>query len=658
MTEKDYPYEIAQSIAADTEKNMENNIGRLKILEQFDELPLEYRNRLLHMLSAFHRLSIARFYQMIEEEYGSEYHTETARGLKKLRMAGVEAEEPHWFEGTFYTAFCTPTRHMGALSVSIFWQTGDGTYTAECFLLNFGTEGVSNFVYVENISEEEMRREENMLGTLVRISLRDCQLLLTTACEANRKTLVRPSLGYYLYHRHLLPEGSFTADEVRANVRYLSGFLYGRRMINSLFLALKNRDMDYASSLFDWQKVSAKDVATLFTVLKEPGTLFLEGCADQEEKGEGKLLVEGHLLVYAKQQLLEYRCRFTTRFDLTEGYWLIEGVESQPPVERNYEASGNPLQKALYVRVYEITDMEALMSGLDTLEQVQKVGELPYGLHLRICTVDDSFFEQGVTLLSGVVADLVVNGEEFTVLADQETIPAEFDGKLAGSVEFKSVHKVSLSTAIQYYQGQYRCFEDVLELPEGALPQDPMQFITYCYIVNMPERFEAYLGGKNLSRFTLPDGRTLFYQFSAGGAANFEAEYIVDENYLAVSAFGEARLDAVRSGLEKTLRDCLSFEHTEVNPYGFFEILTAEVKAALPELEAVMKNIYLNQWLRSACPLLDGMTPEEANRTPEGKQLLWRLFQFMHTRPGWFSAGKYADIAIQEYLARLNPVGS
>ena len=32
MIEKDYPYEIAQSIAADTEKNMANNIGRLKIL--------------------------------------------------------------------------------------------------------------------------------------------------------------------------------------------------------------------------------------------------------------------------------------------------------------------------------------------------------------------------------------------------------------------------------------------------------------------------------------------------------------------------------------------------------------------------------------------------------------------------------------------------
>ncbi len=655
MKETSYPFEIAKKIATDTERNMTSNIGRLKILEQFDELPLEYRGQLLHMLSAFHRPQIRCFYQMIQDEYGNEYQTEIERALKKLQMAGVEETKPEWFQGSFHAGYCTRTRHTGMVSVSIFWHIAPDNYTAECFLLNFGVEGISNFVLIENICEADMQQEERMLQSLTHLTLRECQLLLTTSYASNQKMLVRPSLGHFLYKRHILSAKAFELSEARAVNIKVSAFLYGKRFINSLFLALKNDDMDYVISLFEWEKFSPERSLEVFAPLKKPGTLFLEGCAENVIKQGEQVHIRGYLLLYSDQKLQKYPYDFHMTFASREVRWMIEKIVAYPPLKMSFSQLSNSLRRTLFVRVYQILDMENLLNGLDMLEQVQKVGELPYGLHLRICTADDTFFEQGVTLMSGVVADLVINGEEFVVLSDQEIITREFDGKFSDCTVFKKAYQVSMNTAIHYYQGQYRSFEDVLEVPEDHFPQDPMQFVTACYVVYDRKAFYDFIQQRKVFRFEVPEEqRILYYQFEkVEELGSFEAEYIVDGNYLTVSTFGKTQLKVVQQDLEKSLRGHLHFEHLEVNPQGFFEILTPEVKEAFPQLETIMKEIYLNKWYVSSSPFLENMTPKEAKRTEEGRRMLWKMFKTMCAKPSWFAAGGNANIAIQEFFTRL-----
>ena len=646
-----YAREAARAMAAELEETMKTNIGRLQSLEQFDELPLEQRGEFLQALSGFRGKRIASFFQMIQEEYGQECRADVARAMKKLQMAGVKVEETPWFEGTFHAAWCTPTRHMGALSISLFWEISEGWYTAECFLLNFGTDGISNFVLAEHISEQDMEVEKQSMQELKSLTLRECQILLTRAYAVNRKMLVRPAMGKFLYGRHLLPEGSFSEREVRLATLKVSALLYGERLMNSFFLGLKSGDMDYCRSVFA-KETDAPQALRPFAAVQRPGTLFLQGCADAVYPGlRDQVWVDGHILVYAEQKVWRYPYAFRLVFHSEEVRWKIEEIREFPVTEEAFENEENPLRHSLYVRVYQIWDMETLLHEIDELEQVQKVGELPYGLHLRICTVDDTFFENGVSLMSGVVADLLINGEEFVVLADQESIPGEFDRQLESCVQFKADYRVSLNTAIHYFQGQYQYFEDILDVPEDAFPQDPMRFVTACYILSEPQRLQTFLESRNIVQFALPDERVLYYQFAEKEReASFEAEYIVEDTYLAVSAFGDAQLERVRRELENALQEGLHFEHLEVNPHGFFEIVTPDVKESLPELPGIMQKIYLEKWKVSACPFLQGMTPQEAYESEEGKRLLWKMFKWMCTRPNWFSAGRYADIAIQTFM--------
>jgi hypothetical protein len=51
-----------------------------------------------------------------------------------------------------------------------------------------------------------------------------------------------------------------------------------------------------------------------------------------------------------------------------------------------------------------------------------------------------------------------------------------------------------------------------------------------------------------------------------------------------------------------------------------------------PEVIAEMEDRMLRQWLEESIPALDGMTPREAARTPEGRQMLEDLFEYIERR--------------------------
>jgi hypothetical protein len=51
-----------------------------------------------------------------------------------------------------------------------------------------------------------------------------------------------------------------------------------------------------------------------------------------------------------------------------------------------------------------------------------------------------------------------------------------------------------------------------------------------------------------------------------------------------------------------------------------------------PEAVAEMEERMLHRWLNDSIPALDGMTPWEASRTPEGRQMLADLFEYIEQR--------------------------
>jgi DNA phosphorothioation-dependent restriction protein DptG len=55
--------------------------------------------------------------------------------------------------------------------------------------------------------------------------------------------------------------------------------------------------------------------------------------------------------------------------------------------------------------------------------------------------------------------------------------------------------------------------------------------------------------------------------------------------------------------------------------------LTPELKKEQPELEALLKEFYLNKWYYSHLTSLSGMSPSEASQTEEGTRLLWTMFK-------------------------------
>ena len=52
--------------------------------------------------------------------------------------------------------------------------------------------------------------------------------------------------------------------------------------------------------------------------------------------------------------------------------------------------------------------------ALERVDGIHQMEELPYGLHMRV-TYHEEDLSHGISMLSGVIADLVVNGDEFVI---------------------------------------------------------------------------------------------------------------------------------------------------------------------------------------------------------------------------------------------------
>ncbi|MGI5921263.1 MAG: hypothetical protein ACOX6I_05960 [Syntrophomonadaceae bacterium] len=654
-----FPRAALKNLVQDIVKLIKTNEGRLLILELFEEIPYELRSEVVEGLSAFYQKEMAWFLYLLKLEYGSELTECCDRALDKYRLAGIDVTAPHFFEGDFYKAYATCTRQTSRITLDVAWKTKKDRVSVEGFYLTFSPDGVYSFFVIEDMPIAEFKQERDNLADMVELDYLQTCRLVQSAFNFNIGHMSRPALGRYLYQKYLDVDTGMDQLQTRHLIHSLSDRLTPRQVVNSMFHALRYQDFDYVSSLYTENMFSQNSFLGQFGNLTRPGTLVLEGQVKEVHGSRDAIEVVAYLTSIIDGEV--YCTDFTivlTR-DHT-GRWLIRAVNILANNKINPDAKLNPLNTSVYCRVYEISNIDELFELLDQIDNIREVEEIPNGMHMRVTAFDDDF-NHGISLLSGVIADLVINGDEFVIITQEPDAISDLDELLTNqyteTVEFLGQYQVNLIDAFNYLAGQYTNFEDVLisQDPQFAF-EDGMKFITARYLVKDYRKVAKRLHELADMEIDLNAETRLFYQTqSEANNLIFLAEYILSPNWLTLSTFGERDLGMVRNNFEAKMFNYLEYDGLEVHEEGLFEILTEDVKKRYPDLEKYIKEMYLNKWYYSHLATLKGMSPSEACQTEEGTRLLWTMFKKIKQKEKRrYKRGEANQINLKEYMRKVD----
>ena len=263
--------------------------------------------------------------------------------------------------------------------------------------------------------------------------------------------------------------------------------------------------------------------------------------------------------------------------------------------------------------------------------------------------------------MTGVIADLVINGDEFVIVAQNKQVLDEFHLILSddnsSALLPRGNYEISLACAYTYLSGQYAYFEDVLLSEDSDFAfEDGMRFITARYIVKDKEKVINRLDNLKALQVALPDDQKVYYELeNRDDNPGFFAEYILGSNWITVSAFGDRDISLIRQKFEENMYDALEFDGLEIRDDSIFTILSMDVKKQYPELESALKEMYLNKWYHSHLSTLRGMSPSEACQTEEGTRLLWMMFKKIKQKEKKRKVqGDIRSIGLKEYMNKVD----
>ncbi|MGE5372232.1 MAG: hypothetical protein ACM3QZ_09610 [Solirubrobacterales bacterium] len=653
-----FPRTLIKSLGEDIQSLMNSSEGRLLSLEILEEIPYDARTHVLEGLSSFYYDEIAVFFQLVREEYGKELEAVCTRALEKLQMAGVRTNPPAPREREFFKAYVTRTRHTGQLTLDVAWRDKPGTLEVECFFLSFNSDGIHGFFVISEMSVVEYRKDRENVPDMIEISLEEASLLINQAYQCNVVHLTRPALGRILYRKYLREEGcQVQLPDVTAVMARISPELGPKELVNTFFFAWRYKDTAYIDAVTrDLQENQRLSPERLSEVLA-PGMLLVEGHALDARTGRDRCLVKAYSVHVDEEEL--YRTELTFELARESGRWFIKDILTDTVVMISDGREGNPLQDQVECAVYDILDIDSLFNVLETVHDIREVGELPFGVHLRVIKSDEKVPDEGVYFLSGVMADIVINGDELVVIAREPEDLAEIDGMLAAEsmpVQSVSRHRVEIITAYSYLSGQYLNFNDMLADEEEELFfQDGLRFLTARYACFDRDGVKTRLCERVGSAYQLSSDCEVFYEYTVGDRKLLLAEYLLGPNWVTVSAFGERELGAVRERFETGIKESLAFEGMEVRCEGIFELITADVRKQYPQLETELKRAYLDKWFASNLKPLSGMAPRDAIRSVEGKRLLWQMFKEMKRKEKIRKElGVRSAIELKEYVRHVD----
>lgn len=651
---KGLPRNYLKGIISDLRNLAGSNEGRLFMLELFEEVPHDARPFLIEGLSAFKEKAVVEFIEVLKMEYGKEYAQLCNRALDKLNLAGIPVPVLVPFQGEFYKAYASCSRHTGRITLDVAWNTAPKGMHVECFYLTFNSDGIHSFFLVENMLRVQYERDRKTLLDMAEISFDEACCLVSQAYHHNLRHMSRPALGRFIYQKYLLDKPELSYDRERALLRQLSVKLSPRQMINSAFHAFKYQDICYIQSLLSPAKYKLKtdfDPAAIVS----PTAIFLEGGVRKVQGNVDKASVGAYTIVIEEGEFYyrEFRCGLVKERDV----WFIDSF--QETHKSCCSSQYNPFCDPAYCRVYEILDLDRLFAKLDDLDGVREVKEIPNGMHMRL-TYQEEDFNCGVSFMTGVIADLVVNGDEFVVVCRDENnlhdLHEFLEDDQVSSVLVSEDYQVNVLTAYRYLGGQYISFADVLlEQDNESIFEDGMRLISAHYLLKDRPAVRERLQSLGQDYFYRGGDYHLYYQVeSSEHGPAFLAEYVLGANWVTVSTFGDSDMTRVRQQFEYDMYGCLEFDGLEIREDGIFDVLTADMKRSYPQLSALLKELYLNKWVHSRLTLLQGMSPFEACQTEEGNRLLWAMYKkIRHKEGNRFINGKPNNIILKEYIRKI-----
>jgi hypothetical protein len=654
-----FPRAMLKKLAEDVAKLIKTNEGSLSILEIVEDIPYEIRAEVIEGLSSFYEPAMVGFYKLIQMEYGKEFEAVCDRALAKLNLAGLQLTFPPVFNSDFYQAFASASRHTGRMTVDVAWRKPDGRLYVECFFLAFNTDGVHSFFVVEDMPAEQYESDRDMQADMVAIGYQECCLLISDAYKFNVRFMSRPALGKFLYQRYLDENLALAAVNINTVLRQLCAHLAPRQLVNSFFHALRYQDFNYLFSILAEDHLSQAMLLQQINRAMNPGALLLEGQVEEVRGLINRVELSAYSITLYEREVYRSDYAFTLLKDLG-GSWLIAGMDRVANRKLEADSEFNPFAVQVYCRVYEILDVDDLFEMLDRVDNIREMEELPYGMHMRITCFEDDF-NHGVTFMTGVIADLVINGDEFVVISQTKDTLEDFHNLFTmeqmSPLISRGEYELSLTSAYSYLSGQYLQFEDILldEADEMAF-EDGMRFITARYALKDRAKVLARLEELKGLEVQLPGEYQVCYQLETGvDNPGFMAEYMLGANWITASGFGDKDIGIIRQIFEEGMYDALEFDGLEIREEGIFEILTPEVKKIYPDLESTLKEIYLNKWYHSHLPTLSGMSPLEASQTEEGTRLLWTMFKRIKQKEQQRRIrGERKQIGLKEYIRKLN----
>ncbi len=651
-----FPRPVLKSFVDDIKNMVGSNEGRMIILEMIEDIPYELRNSLIQNLGSFYEQELVDFFHLLKLGYGREFELICSRALEKYSMAGIDTSPPQIFAGVFHGAYASMTRHSGRIAVDVAWSTGNKKVQAECFYLTFNPDGIHSFFLVEGMNEHRYDTDRKYLKDMVPLTFEEVCFLVSRAYEYNVRHMSKPAPGRFLYHKYLNQAGQFSSPWQRELIAKLSVRLTPRQMVNSLFHAIKNQDIDYVYALLPTGIYFNQ--GRLDNNLLLPGCMLVEGGVNEAQGTHERVSIKAYSVTLEERQLLrhEYDIKLERNRDRS---WYIAYIDNTLTERIMSNSAITPFDKEIYCRVYEIINLDLLFDIIDKVDDIRDVKELPYGMHMRInCSEED--FTMPVSVLSDVLADLVINGEEFVVMSRDYNAILDFDHLLTRGINYPAVktgeYEVNVLTAFRYLGGQYLRFEDILLQDEvDSIFEDGMRFISTRYLVKDRDTVLKQIDSLENIAYRFSDDCDVFYQVDGDDKeGRFLAEYMVGANWITLSTFGDRDMNRARKDFEKKMYECLEFDGVEVRKEGIFDILTCEVKKEYPDLEQFLKEIYLNKWYSSQLPTLHGMSPCEACQTEEGTRLLWAMFKKIKGK----NSNRYVSIGspglnLQEYIKKL-----
>jgi hypothetical protein len=651
------PKPVLKNLVNEIKRMIVSNAGRLSILDLIEDIPFEVRSQVIDGLSAFREQELVSFYYLLKMEYGNELAVACDRAIEKCRLVGMDVTPPVFFDGEFIKAYASISRHTGRMTVDVAWYTGATRIYVECFYLTFNPDGIHSFFIIENMSLSQYEKDRTMLPEMVELNLEETCYLIQESFNLNVANMSRPAPGKFLYQKYLDRRVNQQEYEwIKNLLRRISTRLTPRQVVNSFFSALNRDDFAYIFSLLSERQLSPALFFERFTELINHEAVILEGEAQEVHGTRNTARVTASMFRVENHQFYIYQYRFYLLYE--SGYWSIGDIEKCTCQLIAQDSPQSPLSRLVYCRVYQIVSIEGILEVLERIDNIREIEELPCGTHLRISYFDDNF-NHGVSFMSGVIADVILNGDELVVISQNPGTIRDIHYLLSeeqvSPVIRRGDYEVSLMTMYTYMGGQYMSFEDLLyQSEDNSIYDDGMRLITTRYLVKDRKRVVERLEELKTTKIKLDNSYTLYYQIvKENGRSNFFVEYLLGSNWVNVSAFGERDINLARREFEEQMFEYLEFDGMEVSTGGFFDILTADIKRQYPGLEPELKEIYLDKWYYSRLSALSGMSPSEACQTVEGSRLLWAMFKSLkqNSKAPYMQYRK--NIRLKEYIRKV-----